>query len=261
MLPILFDPIEHKYTGPQGKYVSATQLLKEVSEPFDTEKHSAAVVYKRGMDAAYWKAQWLQKSINALIKGHAFHEAQEMMSLAAGIEVRTGRIVRVQNQNIMEEFTEDYIYWPDGVYNELLLWNEEFMVAGKADRIILSTLPDGRRQADVEDYKTNERIRRKSYYDSETGYKMLLHPLEHIMDCDYWKYTLQMSIYQWLLEMMGFVPGTRTLLHYPPLPVDMETYPGERASLPTIDKVPYLSREVFTLTSWHAKETKGYSSV
>jgi hypothetical protein len=256
MIPILFNPLEHKYTSPRGVYISVTQLIKKVTPVFNTEYHSEAVVDKRGMDAQYWKDKWKAKSDNALSDGHAFHEMQEMLSHAAGIEKRGQKIVRVQNQERIEEFTDDYLYWPDGVYNELLLWNDDVMLAGKADKVIFTTCTDLIRVADVEDFKTNEQIRRRSWYDEEKGYRMLLHPLSHIMDCDYWKYALQFSMYQWMLESMGFTPGKRILRHHPPLPAGLADYPGERDPHPIIDELPYLREEVITLTNWYAKEIK-----
>jgi len=243
-------------------YISATQLIGLLHH-FDTDLHAAGVKERHGVDEAYIKDKWHRKSSNANLMGHDFHTLMETLSYAAGLEKQREKYVKVQNSERIGEIHMDYWYWPDGVYNELLLWNDGLRVAGKADKVILWTdLKTGRRWADIEDFKTNERIRRRSYYDRVLlTYEMLHHPLSHLMNCEYDRYSLQLSIYQLLLELMGFEPGSRTLLHYPPLPDGMEDFPGERSPKPTVYKLPYLRDEVITLIHWYAQETQRSDTV
>lgn len=251
MIPIRFDPTHHRYTGPQGPYISATQLVELAVNKFNTEEESIAMAERRGMTPEYWLDKWKKENKFSLLHGTRIHELQEALSYASGVEVRKGKVLRVQNSDRLEEIIDDYFYWPDGVYNELLLWNEVARVAGRADKVLLSTTMDGTRKADIEDHKTNKRIERKSWYDKLTGYRMMKSPVEHLMDCNFYHYALQLSIYQLLLELMGFEPGTRTLLHYPPIPEDLADYPGERVTKPIRYELPYLRGEVINLIKYY----------
>lgn len=87
-----------------------------------------------------------------------------------------------------------------GIYPELLLSrlspDGELLIAGQADLIII----DGW-DVYVLDTKTNKSIDLKSYYDPKTKkYSTMLYPLNNIQDSNFWHYTMQLSLYAWLIK-------------------------------------------------------------
>jgi hypothetical protein len=99
------------------------------------------------------------------------------------------------------------------------------------------------RVADVEDYKTNKKLRQYGYQYPDGTYRMMLGPLKHLHDCELTHYTLQLSIYQYMLEWMGFAPGRRRIIHFP--------HAIEGIGIPPIKtyELPYLRAEVIAMIS------------
>lgn len=80
------------------------------------------------------------------------------------------------------------------VYPELMIYDEEFMICGQADKIIVS---DNR--INVWDYKTDAEIKFAAYSSKFVSPRKLLPPLSHLDDCDGNIYSLKMSLYMYML--------------------------------------------------------------
>lgn len=90
----------------------------------------------------------------------------------------------------------------DAVYPEFLMsWTSDdgkLKIAGQADLIC-------KRGNDiwVLDWKTNKEIKKRSFYDkNRKDVQHMKYPLNNIMDCNYWHYTLQLSTYAWILQQI-----------------------------------------------------------
>lgn len=88
----------------------------------------------------------------------------------------------------------------------------------------------------IEDGKTNKRIRDRGY-----GNKKMLAPLSHLEDCEMSHYSLQLSIYQYMLEYFGFHPGVRRIIHFP------HEIEGLGTPSPAEYELPYLRDEVIAM--------------
>jgi hypothetical protein len=86
---------------------------------------------------------------------------------------------------------------------EELLFNTEYKIAGTAD--LIEEFPSGR--LNVWDFKTNKVIDYNSKYN-----KRMLAPIDHLEACAYTKYSLQLSIYAWMLEQNGAKIGRLGIL-------------------------------------------------
>jgi hypothetical protein len=177
--------------------------------------------------------------------------------------------VQVNNQWMLLQQAQSWNYleqFPDGGYTELILWHSFFRTAGRADRVEIETskLHAKKRYMHFEDHKTNEKpLRKESYQHPKTGqHKMMLYPLHKIMDCKFWKYALQLSLYQLMGESMGFLPGERRILHYGL--TDFEILQGkETLSLdemlnrePLVENVEYLKKDVISMCTHYNKTLK-----
>lgn len=157
-------------------------------------------------------AEWNRKKNKSIRKGNAYHESAEKSSYARGFEIHpfTGyevpTIVKAKVEGADNySLSQNLIDLEDGFYPELLIWNEQYRIAGQADKVFISTHGSpGKRIVDIDDYKTNKKINVESFKDPSTGYSMLKAPLNHIMDCNFRHYELQLSFYGWMLEQFGF---------------------------------------------------------
>lgn len=82
----------------------------------------------------------------------------------------------------------------NGVYPELLIYNDTFGVAGQADKVFKQGL-----FVDIHDYKTCKEITQEPFME-----ETLLSPFTHIPNANYWIYEIQLSMYGWMLEQMGY---------------------------------------------------------
>lgn len=278
------DP-SHRYYLDDITYLSATQLLEKFKHKFDTEERAEYMAGRYGQTPEYWKDQWDRKRNRSNNRGTRIHNEKEDFLHGRGFDSVDGKIYRVYNRELLPRNIQ-YIDLPDGIYPELKLWRHDYRIAGRADKIIIRTWdvnqpknwmndyqeihrvrmecgffgapePDKYRFMDVEDYKTNQLIREESFYtkDPITGakqHRMMKGPLSHLMDCEMIHYTLQFSIYQFMGEYHGFLPGHRRMIFYRN---DAEVYGGLLADLPgetppVVKELPYLRDEVIAMIEW-----------
>lgn len=204
-----YDDPSHIYSYQKQRYTSATQLIERFSNHFDVEKEAIGMAERHGHTPEYWKQKWAEKNGRSKIRGTVIHNAQELrLYRQKFIEWNPSRLPVLKYSTHVP-----YSHLEDGVYPEMLLWHHEYRIAGRMDKGILFT-DKGDRIASVEDFKTNEKLVWESFEHHKTGYRMMTGPLSHLMDSNMIHYSLQLSIYQYLLEYHGFLPGTRTIIHY-----------------------------------------------
>ena len=77
---------------------------------------------------------------------------------------------------------------------ELIIYSEKLKLAGTIDLVIYNKLTN---QISLIDWKTNKKINQTSFRKSETGLKW---PTQKLPDCNFTHYTLQLSMYQYILK-------------------------------------------------------------
>ena len=90
----------------------------------------------------------------------------------------------------------------NGLYPEFLMsyvTPEGLHIAGQADLIVKSG-----NDISILDWKTNKEIKKRSFF-NKTKKKnvMMKYPLSNIEDCNYWHYTLQLSLYAYILQQLN----------------------------------------------------------
>lgn len=103
-----------------------------------------------------------------------------------------------------------------GVYPEYLIYKESddgiLRIAGQVDLIVKQG-----NEITIIDHKTNKKIDQKSGFDSSTkSNAKMKFPLNNLMDCNFYHYTLQLSTYAWMLQEINpeFVIKDLILNHY-----------------------------------------------
>lgn len=131
-----------------------------------------------------------------------------------------------------------------GVYPEYLIYRESpdkvLRIAGQVDLIVKQG-----NEITIIDHKTNKEIKQKSGYNVATkSSTKMKYPLTHIMDSNYWHYTLQLSTYAWMLQKINpnFVIKDLILNHY--------DHKGNN----TLYHCPYLKEDVERMLTHYKKE-------
>lgn len=90
----------------------------------------------------------------------------------------------------------------NGIYPEFLMsyvTPEGLRIAGQADLIVKNG-----NDISILDWKTNKEIKKRSFYNkSKKKNTMMKYPLNNIEDCNYQHYTLQLSLYAYILQKLN----------------------------------------------------------
>lgn len=208
-----FKQSTHQYIIQDKPYTSFSSIIKLVEPEKDwddiaakyAKKHSTK---KEPLTAEQVKKKWAEEGRVAREKGTMFHALKEDEDInqkdkPVFYSTIEDDIKPIRNLETLE----------DGVHPELTLYNNEFQACGTADKVIIETI-DGIRYVDILDYKTSKTIDLESYYDTRNQkHAMLANPLQSVMDCNFMKYSLQLSMYAFFLEKYNYVPRNLILIH------------------------------------------------
>lgn len=192
-------------------YISGTKFVNHFFPPFDPDgKITEATARKRGISVEQLKFEWKQNSAAACEYGTRVHETAEdtfyrreyrnsprdQREMAVFTHARNTAMYIMEHFNVM------------GV--EQIVFDIQYQLAGSID-LLAQSKKDG--VIWIFDHKTNKRINRTSPY----GVKGL-YPIEHIDDCEFNHYALQLSTYEMILRTARYIPHgapvRRGIFHY-----------------------------------------------
>lgn len=185
---IIFEEKNHIYTNAvTGEiYTSVSHVIGKYKN-FDREGVSKRTADKRGISVEDVLAEWNGKRDNSAIYGTRFHLAMEMLDRQ--------NIVLPENEDIKDLLlkTRQLLSFNKTQWCEQIFASEKFSVCGTADK------PTKRYNGllDIFDYKTNTEkgIEFMNKYNT-----FMKEPFEHLEDCNYMHYTMQLSIYAYIAE-------------------------------------------------------------
>lgn len=233
---VVYNDAKHIYIGKNGdtknkKYISVTTLIGLYENKFDgdfwskykalealipesfdtikpllleTKKWSDSYlndlnITKEQLEAKVKeiKSEWKNKNKEACEHGTRVHAKQEQSFYSNADKMIEkfnlgGKIPVFKNHQSLD--------MESGIIPEMLLTYQSsdglLRIAGQSDLII----KEGNK-IKVWDYKTNKELKQKSYFNPKTKtYEMMKFPLNKIMDCNFWHYTLQLSLYAWMIQ-------------------------------------------------------------
>ena len=185
----LLEP-QHKYIleeDPSINFISVTQIIENYFEPFD--KYSIA------QKLVTTSPKYLGMDPDELIKKW---EATAQYGTKVHKEIESYILNNKPPDDIKAERGVEWIkkYIDDSnkvIYPEIIVFNKELRIAGSIDIIIYDKALD---QYEIVDWKTSKKIDMTSYNN-----KMGSHPIsQHLMDCRFVHYSLQLSFYRYLIE-------------------------------------------------------------
>lgn len=243
---IKFRKEDHSYSAEDVVYTSVSKVIAKYKNDFDKDHWSAYKALevlipnfkeiKRGwniespefiayasslVDPAELQVEinkilksWQKENTKSILKGNAYHERKEKKSYSRGFEINpfTKQDFPVIPEYTLEEGKTSLISnlyeLEDGYYPELLIWDEECLIAGQADKVFVETIGDVR-YVDLDDWKSNKKISMNGF----KGRKMKA-PLNHLQDANHSHYNLQLSMYAYMLEKFGFVVRNLAFHHF-----------------------------------------------
>jgi hypothetical protein len=241
-MTLLFSESDHRYfmpEMPEVKFTSVTKLIGMYHEEFDLEKMAERTAKKRGVTAEEIKAEWAAGNKASLDRGHLYHAHKEEKAYKR----KDKPIFKAEITQEGYKKAFDITDLKPGVYPELIVYLPEFGVLGTSDHVeIYEDFT-----FDVEDYKTNKKLEFTGYpvWNPKTMQrepKKMLTPLQHLDDCHGIHYSLQLSLYAYMLEEAGYTLRPNGLKIHHALfdessnSVDLVTYP-----------LNYLRKEVISL--------------
>lgn len=184
----------HVYTHMDGRiFTSVSKVLGTIKEKFDENGQiTYATAKSRGVSREQVQAEWAGKGKEATDHGTNIHEALERYEKTAKINAQDEHL-RPMLMAVNAEYKDYY-----RVHSEMALYDEEYEIAGTSDHV-LETTRHKNSIIDIDDYKTN--ISKGIYYTNPYK-KYLLRPFNHVMESNYYLYSLQVSSYAFMVEKL-----------------------------------------------------------
>jgi ATP-dependent exoDNAse (exonuclease V) beta subunit len=248
---VAFNNENHCYwnVNDNGKYISVTTLIHSFTQPFDKDFWSAYKALEQLIPKDNWTIEkksllnskkfdksildlynitendfnaaqqgildeWDNENRKSCERGTAIHEEIEHSFYNNPHDISLQKFGLGGKFECKKDYSElDLEY---GVYPEYLIYRESddgvLRIAGQVDLIIKSG-----NDIVIVDHKTNKKIDQKSGFNTSTRSNVKMkYPLNNLMDCNFYHYTLQLSTYAWMLQKINpnFVIKDLILNHY-----------------------------------------------
>jgi hypothetical protein len=219
-MAIQFTASDHKYQSINQseniEWISVTTIIGLLKKPFDKEttalkssKNKRSKWY--GLTPKEIIAIWDQSNAVAIDLGTWYHNQRETDMVSHDTIGRLGRdisIVKPIEQDGVKLAPDQNLV--EGIYPEHIVYLKSAGICGQADRVevIGNTI-------DLYDYKTNKEIKLNAYTNWEGVTEKMLLPINHLDDCNYTHYSLQLSIYMYIMlkHNPNLKPGKIMLEH------------------------------------------------
>jgi hypothetical protein len=257
---LAFQERQHKYIGltedlRDVEWISATGFVHKFTQPFDKLAVATKVCQKKtskwyGMPPNVIIDIWDKENKRSTDIGSLHHAKMEAKYLAMETMPLFGKNLEVIP--CVWDNDGQKISWyqnvREGVYPEYLLYlklNEKVGISGQSDVVAVC---DGK--VHISDFKTSKII------NYENRFQNMLPPYEHIQDCNWQHYQLQLSLYLWVILQNNpeLLPGNIVINHvqfeiestdqfgFPRILMGSDGYPVVKST--TKHPVTYMPREI-----------------
>lgn len=194
----------HKYYIDGKEMNSVTKVIGTFKQKFDTDYWSEKKAKDRGITKEEVLAEWKYKSDYSCEKGTLFHEYAENYLNNKVFPYDNTRIKKMLGEgeedvkkdfdklkNLFHKFYDDSYGKLIPIKSEVIVGDEELEVCGMVDQLFWNNKVD---ELQIWDWKTNKEIKRNNKW------QQFQYPLEHLDICEYNTYSLQLSLYKYLIE-------------------------------------------------------------
>jgi hypothetical protein len=259
-----FLPEKHKYISEDGTdWLSVTSFISNFKQPFDADTIAAKSAKSRkskwyGMTPEEIKAAWKAEANRATTLGTWYHNCRETDICSFENMERHGSTIQVfkpiEIDGIKHSPTQKLT---DGVYPEHMVYLKSAGICGQSD---LVEVVNG--VVHITDYKTNKEIKVEGYTNWEGVTQKMSPPVSHLDDCNLNHYTLQLSMYMFIILKHNpkLKPGNITIHHILFQEAGRDRFDNPISALDTSGNpivtdvvqydLPYLKEEVTSLINW-----------
>jgi len=195
-----FDEPHEYYVGKQ-KFVSVTTLIHKYVEEFDEDKWSKIKADEYKLKQREIIRAWKFINRKGTMKGSIIHDYAENLFLNKVFKYPIEEIIAEfgfdpikQEYDITKKHVHDFYNDCFGklipVKTELVVYDPESMIAGMIDMLFYNVR---KKEYQLWDWKTNKAFSRESD-------RYMLDELFTIQDCDMNTYSLQLSLYKYIIE-------------------------------------------------------------
>lgn len=203
LLSVKFSEEGHTYIDNNGvSYLSGTSLIKPFFTEFDSIKISERCSKNQnnpkyfGRDPEDIRAEWEKEATRGRTEGDNVHlygeQSIQNLPRPKPISKRCKAIFK-QIDIVVTWLLKKYIL----IGVEFIVFSPELLVAGMIDLLMYDPTTDS---ILVFDYKQNKEIT------TENNFQSGLDPIDHLSDTDINHYTLQLSLYEFILKTEGYFP-------------------------------------------------------
>ncbi len=193
---ITFNEEDHIYTYPEPGSkdlfkkavqfsISSTKWVEKFKIPFKKDFWANKKAQERGIDKEDVLAEWKAISDASCAKGTDFHLYLEYVM--NGDDLKYGNEIL---KKMALDFHKKYLTGYTSVKNEVIVGDIDLDIAGMVDNVSLGK--DGKIY--ILDWKTNKEIKMKNKWQKMKA------PFKHLDDCNFNHYSLQLSLYKYLIE-------------------------------------------------------------
>lgn len=202
---ITFIDKDHKYFLDNGKELeSATNFISRFFEKFDKDYWSKYVAKRDGFTVKEVLTKWGDKSKDACDFGTLVHNYAESIIKKTIMPEPITRKEKMYFEAVDLFMTNESYEFFDA---ETIVGSPKLGIAGTIDG-----LSKKNNKIFLIDWKTNEKIDFQGYKDKRCN-----EPIIHLPDCKFTKYSLQLSLYRYILEKeYNYEVGGQKLIHLYP---------------------------------------------
>jgi len=187
-MDVTFKSRNHEYLYGDIKLISVSKLIEQYHEPFNEKMIAAIVARKKGLPIKAILSDWKR----ARDDGTEVHKlCEELLTNKELYNINDKYRPYVENAfKFLTSFTKDEI---NMITPEMLLYSIDDGVAGTSDIVLIN---HKKKYICVYDWKKVDKFDMLSYNN-----KTMHMPINHLVDTKYNKYSLQLSIYAYMLQL------------------------------------------------------------
>jgi ATP-dependent exoDNAse (exonuclease V) beta subunit len=266
-MSIIFRPENHEYISLDPAehidWISVTSFIGNFKSPFDAKGQAAKSARNKkskwyGLTQEEILQAWSNESKRATDLGTWYHDQREQDICEFEHMEREGITVPVFKpvyENGVKYAPEQKL--ENGIYPEHLVYLKSMGLIGQSD---LVEVIDGK--VNITDYKTNKEIKEKGYTSWDGVVSKMQAPVNHLDDCNLNHYTLQLSIYMYMiLKHNPKLKAGKLILHHILFeevgrdkfdnPIAARDVNGDPIVKEIVQyEIPYLKHEVISLMNW-----------
>lgn len=217
---IRFNQQDHSYVSikkeDERDWISVTSFIGNFKQPFHADKIAEKSSKNKkskwhGMTPSDIKEAWRSEANRATSLGTWYHNCREKDICEVETMERHGVVIPVVKPVEIDgvKISPDQKL-KDGIYPEHLVYLKSAGLCGQSD---LVEVVNG--YVHITDYKTNKEIKLEGYTNWEGITQKMLPPVSHLDDCNLNHYTLQLSMYLYIILKHNpqLRPGKITIHH------------------------------------------------